>query len=110
MKDGGLSEAMVLIAEYCLALNEAPIKNKIWRTTLPGEPCIKIAVNGYENERDGLPPFHANVEINGWPALLLNPYDGVGLAGAEDLLIARLKGLLPAKVTEPSPEQLTWIA
>lgn len=108
MSRGELSEAMVLIAEYGIAQGAAPIKT-LWTTTLPGQPRIEITVNGSHEELDGLPPFHARVLISGWPAMILNPFEGIAMAGAEDLLIKRLKGLLPPKPVTPQPEQLGWI-
>jgi hypothetical protein len=101
---------MVLIAEYGIAQGAAPIKG-LWTTTLPGEPRIQLTVNGSGQEDDGLLPWHARVDIAGWPALILNAFDGVGMIGAEDLLCERLLSLLPPKpAPKAEPEQMTWLA
>lgn len=40
-----------------------------------------------------LQPFHARIYRNGWLYLLMNPYEGTGIAGAEQAWIDFIKGL-----------------
>lgn len=63
------------------------------------DPVWWIAMNGHRetvkcSRGADVPPFHCYVEFNGWPAGLINPYDGVLAAGAvgnEDNFITALK-------------------
>jgi len=87
------------IAELAAAMNVTGI-NK-----LPGAWIVEldhhwtIAVNGHDEDvqtkphqhaEQSIPAFHAGIWYNGWPAGLLNPFDGLiaaGDAANEDALI-----------------------
>ena len=47
------------------------------------EPMIARSSDGASSSGEGVsvPPFHAYVEYNGWPAGMLTPYDGILAAG-----------------------------
>lgn len=56
--------------------------------TFDGMPVV-ISINGHGEDRksrDGfdVPPIHALVMINGWPAVLCNPYGGTIMGGEPD--------------------------
>jgi hypothetical protein len=51
-----------------------------------------VSVNGHKESRTDtrgheLPPFHAFIEFNGWPAAFLGPSFGTVMGAAEDTLI-----------------------
>lgn len=90
------------IAELADALHVTGI-NKLpgaWIVEL--DPRWTIAVNGHDEDvqakphqhaEQTIPPFHAGVWYNGWPAGLLNPFDGLVAAGSaanEEALLAVL--------------------
>lgn len=90
------------IAELAAALQVTEI-NKLpgaWIVEL--NPRWTIAVNGHNQDaqvkpdqhaEQTIPPFHAAIWYNGWPAGLLHPFDGViaaGEAANEDALLAAL--------------------
>lgn len=56
-----------------------------------------VKVNGHREEIAGVPGYHAIVEYNGWPTLVMSPFDGISMltrdgARAEDEFIAAIKG------------------
>jgi hypothetical protein len=67
-----------------------------------------VAVNGHETElRDSkghrVPPYHAFLEYNGWPAGVINPFAGFIAAGEsanEETLIAAIEARLGHAITE----------
>lgn len=74
----GLPEALAVIAELHDALGRPPLDGAIgvyefgdWR----------VRLNGDGEEQDGIPPFTASIEFNGWPAGLVDPAGGVIAAG-----------------------------
>lgn len=96
-----LSELFTTIAEWATArgavnINELP---GCWECDweFDGMPA-HVSVNGHGEDKqsaDGItvPPIHALISVNGWPAVLCNPYGGVimgGEPGTEDRLIAAL--------------------
>lgn len=48
------------------------------------EPIVAISPTDREYNRKGteVPPFHAYIEFNGWPAGFITPFDGLIAAGA----------------------------
>ena len=111
MNEKPIGEAFMAIVELSLALGVSKIN------TLPGcwqhkiDEYWSVAVNGHQEEialasdaafpgAQGIsvPPFHAYVEYNGWPAGLLDPYGGSiagGSAANEDTLIAAVRAAMP---------------
>lgn len=96
-----ISELFTTIVEWASArgavgINELP---GCWECDweFDGMPA-HVSVNGHGEEMqssDGfpLPPIHALISINGWPAVLCSPYGGTILGGepdTEDRLIAAL--------------------
>ena len=45
-----------------------------WEYRISDKWLLKL--NGHPEEVDGIPPFHAYVEFNGWPAGVFNPWGG----------------------------------
>src|SRR5690606_36734581 len=71
-------EALVAIAELHQALGRPPLNGGI------GEYEFgpwKVRLNGAGEDQDGIPPFTASIEFNGWPAGLIDPAGGVIAAG-----------------------------
>jgi hypothetical protein len=95
--NGGVGEAFALIVELCMALGHENI------STLPGllrvdiDANWSVAVNGHKAIVDLVPGYHVAISYNGFPAGLLNPSDGMIVAGEaanEDALIAALRARL----------------
>ena len=62
-----------------------------WEYRISDKWLLKL--NGHPEEVDGIPPFHAYVEFNGWPTGVFNPWGGeiaAGEAANEDILIEAL--------------------
>ncbi len=70
------SEAFMLIAKLASALGIQSIKD------LPGpwehrvDEKFKIRLNGHAEEVDGIPPYNALIDYEGWPWAILSPVDG----------------------------------
>ncbi len=60
---------------------------------------VVLKINGAKEERDLVPPFHAALYINGWPATLVHPMGGIVLAGTEEEATGYLQRRL-ASLTE----------
>lgn len=92
-------EALVAIAELHQALGRPPLNGAI------GEYQFAewhVRLNGAGEEQDGIPPFTASIEFNGWPAGLIDPAGGVIAAGElanEDTFIAAARAEI-ARVKE----------
>jgi len=90
----GLPEALAVIAELHDALGLPPLNGAI------GEYQFaewRVRLNGAGEEQDGIPPFTASIEFNGWPAGLIDPAGGVIAAGElanEDTFIAAARAAL----------------
>ena len=103
MNQGDYSEAFVLLAELAAKLGATPLNQHpgCWEHELGP---WHFAINAHREDRvarDGatVPPFHALVTWEGWPAALMSPRGGVVLAGrdgvsAEGDLIAALREAL----------------
>ncbi|MCI0366684.1 MAG: hypothetical protein L0219_22705 [Phycisphaerales bacterium] len=71
-----------------------------------------IAVNCHSEQKttshgQTVPPIHCVIEYNGWPAGLINPYEGIIAAGSganEDSFIAALKAALALPSAPPDRE------
>jgi hypothetical protein len=98
-----VSVAFDKLAEVAIALG-VPALDKhegLWRHDLPGG--WSVAVNGHEQDVDGVPPFHARLSLYGFPAGLINPREGIIVGGdgaGEDAFIAALEAELARLAAE----------
>ena len=80
-QERSLTATFVLIAELAAAKGVQRISQ------LPGLWCCdvderwRVEVNGHDEDIDSVPPYHARITYNGWPAGLASPYEGVTAAG-----------------------------
>ena len=88
-----VSEAFVLIVDLALKQGRRNIKDQVVDVAV--DDTWKVRVNGCSVERENIPPFHAYVEFNGWPAGFIGTDGGgviaAGEAANEDALIAALR-------------------
>lgn len=112
MTEAPLSELVTLLAEVCVARGEAPINqlDGCWHLSLAGPPTVEAWMNGHREARKTeqgvtVQPYHAYVELNGWPWCIANPYGGDFLGGSdtEDAVIALLKAELVRASRQPDP-------
>lgn len=102
--DRPFSEAFTKLVKIGLTLgSRVPLKDHpgLWRHALPGG--WEAAVNGHGEPIDGVPPYHARLTFNGWPAGIINPYGGIiaaGEAANEDTFIAALDEELSRLATQ----------
>lgn len=79
-----------LIAQLCIGVGEAPIKDKVW--TFKVDDAWRFAVNGKREPLDiaaadgcmgypDLKPYSCVVWYNGWLAGTFDPYGGIIAAG-----------------------------
>lgn len=97
-----LSLAFSLIADLALAMNAHPLNKHPGCWTHAVDAHWWIAVNGHSEPKPvvssagctpTVEPFECYVEFNGWPAGVLNPFDGILVAGKcanEDAFCAAL--------------------
>lgn len=85
------SEAFVLIADLAQKRGHQTIRDSILRLEI--DEHWSLALNGFSEERDLIPPYHCRVECNGMPAGILGAQGGTMVGGVEneDRLIAALK-------------------
>lgn len=74
-----------------LPMNQLP---GLWEFDIGDKWHVKV--NGHNKEIGSIAPFHAVAEYNGWPALMMSPFDGMSLMGgdgerAEDMFIEAIK-------------------
>lgn len=107
-------EPMALIAEMAARLgvngiNELP---GCWEHTFEqGGNEWFLALNGHReavecSQGASVDPFHAYVQCNGWPAGVMNPFDGIMAAGAavnEDVFVEALQAEID-RLPEPPQE------
>ncbi|WP_427340957.1 hypothetical protein [Caloranaerobacter sp. DY30410] len=89
-------ELFVYVSKLANKLGISPIKDTIWEHQIDDK--WKIVVNGHDTIQNynglDLEPFHMYIEYNGFPAGIVNPYDGIICAGSEaneDKLIEAIK-------------------
>ena len=91
-QEQSLTVTFVLIAELVAAKGVQRISQP------PGLWCCDVnkhwhvEVNGHDEDIDSVPPYHARITCNGWPAELVSTYEDVIVAGEcanEDSLTAR---------------------
>jgi len=102
-----VSEAYALIADLTIALGAAPLARFVgcWEHRL-GDRWL-VAVNGHGTPTKcsvgvEVPPFHAYIERDGWPAAMLTVRDGLVIGHGnelEDTLLAELKAAIHGPVT-----------
>ena len=96
---GRLAWCTSLIAQLTIRLNLAPVPatgltikiDDRWTVTIANKETVRSA-GGVE-----VPPFCVYIEFNGWPAGIINPFEGsivAGEAANEDALIAALQARL----------------
>lgn len=89
-----LSEAFVIVVRLAELLGVSHI-NKLpglWRCQI--DDHWSIAINAKEAAIESIPTHHMSVEYNGWPAALLNPFQGAFVISEhvnEDTFIAAVK-------------------
>ena len=89
------------LAELANTLGASPIKDQVWTHQI--DDAWRVSVNGHDHARaiDGLhvEPYHFVIWYHGWPAGVMNPFDGVMAAGSaanEDALIEALEAAIGA--------------
>ena len=99
-QEQNVSELFASIVAYADAMGARNINELpgCWEAKVDDKTFL--AVNGHQTAMKAsrgpvLEPYHAFVEINGWPAALLNPYGGVVMGGSEDDLIERFRKATP---------------
>lgn len=99
--------AFVVLCELAEVQGDVPLGKhaQCWECTFPsvlaeGRDTWKVAINGHETPmpcslaKQPVEPFHAHVYYNGWPAAILQPYEGVFVRGAganEDAFVASVR-------------------
>lgn len=87
-----MSELFILLVDLALKRGHSNIKDQL--LTLTVDEQWSYTINGYGIERDKIPPYHASIVFNGWPAGIVGAHTGViaaGEAANEDALIAALR-------------------
>jgi hypothetical protein len=103
MSEQGFTEAMTAVADYAIAHQKFPMNcfEECWEEQI--DEHWWIAGNGHNypvecSKGVEVQSFHVYVEFNGWPAGVINPFDGVLAAGElanEETFIAALKEKTP---------------
>lgn len=97
------SEAFYLIAQILIALGHAPLSqnfsDSLCRASFPGVDggLWTIGVNGTSLTILGVPPYHAMLEWNGFPAGIISAQGGIVAAGEvanEDTFCAAARAYL----------------
>jgi hypothetical protein len=83
----GVNEVFALIAE--LAKKHGRIPAGYWN--MEPMPGWRLIVNGTKAPVDLLPPYHARIDRDGLPLVLVNPAEGICLPGTEAEIIAMLR-------------------
>lgn len=98
-----LEKIFELVTELAIKDKVVPIMDKIWERKI--DKHWKIVVNGYNETKElcgiEIPAYHIYVEFNGFPAGLINPFDGIICAGKE-ANIERFIGALETAIEEVS--------
>ncbi len=82
MSSEDIAEAFAVVVMLAEALGVESIKDLpgLWTVDIDGQ--WKVSVNGHKETVDFVPPFHAAVEFNGWPAGIFSPRGSLIAAGA----------------------------
>lgn len=96
-------EAFAVLAEW-LTSNGYTNLREVTKTNCLFEFSInenwRGAINPWEETVNNVPPFHAKIVFNGWPAGLISPFGGIfaaGRAANEETFIAAIREQLKAK-------------
>jgi hypothetical protein len=94
-----MSELFMAICQWCDRLGGAPLNKHdgCWEGNLTFRDMpVTVSINGHREEHPSrvgmpVPKYSALVTVNGWPAILCNPFGGAIMGseeGYEDALIA----------------------
>lgn len=87
-----MSELFILLVDLAIKRGHKNIKGQL--LTLRVDDQWSYTINGSDKEWDRIPPYHASVVFNGWPAGIVGANSGIiaaGEAANEDALIEALK-------------------
>ena len=76
-----ISEAFAVVVELATALGVKRINELPGTWDVQIDEHWKVRVNAQKTELDCIPPYHASVEWNGFPAGLFSPAGGIIAAG-----------------------------
>jgi hypothetical protein len=96
----GVNEVFALIEELAHTHGRIPVG--YW--DMEPMPGWRLIVNGTKAPVDILPPYHARIDRNGLPIVLVNPADGVCLPGWEADVIAMLREAVQLAVVKKGAE------
>ena len=102
----GATAVFMAIADFAKAIGVGSIKDLpgCWEVELPSGWWF--AVNGHAEPVKGshgpdVPPFHAYIERDGWPAGLVSPADGLMVGGTEAEFLAVIKAATQPREAAP---------